>query len=45
MDEQRTEQLVLGSTQQGHVGTRNFEDFAVLDTTGCARILRGADHS
>ena len=45
MDEQRTDQRVLGSAQQGHFAIRTFEDFPVLDTTGGARIFRGADQA
>ena len=33
------------AAQQDHVGIRTFEDFPVLDTTGCAKILRGADQA
>ena len=41
MDEQREEHRVLSGAQQGHVRIRTLEDFFVLDTTSCARILRG----
>ena len=36
-------QQVFNGAQPGHLGIPTFADFAVLDTIGCARILRGAE--
>ena len=47
MDEQgkNTGYLLLSRAQHGRVEIRTLEEFFVLDTTGGARILRGADQA